>query len=158
MGAKQLDSSQTYFARGDVLLANETGSYGAIKVLKEIYVDELSDYRYVIQYGRLKDDKFVPDKSYTGHADLALYSGKDVRDSYDWQHVPGMSVTPGDVLVDQDGVIYVVQSDAMVWNTKTGTNASLTYWSDGSSYGLGKKLKQVKTANGGKFSKVLKIS
>lgn len=157
MGVKKLDTATVYHNNGDVLVYSETSS-GAIKVLKEIYVGEIDEYRYVVQYGQIKDDEFVGDLSYTKHPEIALYTGKEITQGYGYKFVPGLTVSPGDILKDKDGVIYIVQSRDMVWNTQTGTHAGLNYWNGKDWTQKDKQLKQVKAANGSNFSKELKIS
>lgn len=157
MGAKQLDKGTVYHTTGDVLVYSANSNAGAVKVLKEVYIGELDEYRYVIQYGSVSSGKFVGDKSYSGHPEIALYSGKEVTEGYGWKWTPGLTVEPGDVLKDKDGVIYIVQSSGMVWNTSTGTHASLSYWNGTDWTQKDKQLKQVPTANGSNFSKELKI-
>ncbi|ATW69374.1 hypothetical protein HWB40_gp18 [Streptomyces phage Manuel] len=158
MGVKKLDAATVYHNNGDVLVYSESPSSGAVKVLKEVYLSEISEYRYVVQYGQIKDDKFVGDLSYTKHPEIALYTGKEITQSYEYKFVPGIVVQPGDILKDKDGVIYIVQSSDIIWNTRTGTHAGLEYW-NGTNWGQkDKQLKQVPTANGSNFSKELKIS
>ncbi|UVD39746.1 hypothetical protein SEA_ROSEPHARIE_83 [Streptomyces phage RosePharie] len=157
MGAKQLDKGTVYHNVGDILVYSANSNSGAIKVLKEVYIGELDEYRYVIQYGSVSTGKFVGDKSYSGHPEIALYSGSDITEGYGWKWTPGLTVQSGDVLKDRDGVIYIVQSEGMIWNTQTGTHAGLTYW-NGKEWGQkDKQLKQVPTANGSNFSKELKL-
>ena len=157
MGAKKLDTATVYHNVGDVLVYSDSTTAGAVKVLKEVYIGEVDEYRYVVQYGRIKDDKFVGDLSYTKHPEIALYTGKEITQGYGYKFVPGLTVEPGDVLKDKDGVIYIVQSSGMVWNTSTGTHASLQYWNGKDWTQKDKQLKQVPTANGQPFSKELKF-
>lgn len=158
MGVKKLDTATVYHNDGDVLVSSDSIDSGAIKVLKEVYISEISEYRYVVQYGRIKDDKFVGDLSYTKHPEIALYTGKEITQGYGYKFVPGLTVRPGDILKDKDGVIYIVRSSDIIWNTRTGTHAGLEYW-NGKNWGQkDKQLKQVPTANGSNFSKELKFS
>lgn len=157
MGAKKLDTATVFHNVGDVLIYSEY-STGAVKVLKEVYIGELDECRYVVHYGRIKDDKFVGDQSYTKHPEIALYTGKEITQGYGYKWTPGLTVKSGDVLKDKDGVIYIVQSPDMVWNTQTGTHAGLNYWNGKDWAQKDKQLKQVPTANGSNFSKELKIS
>jgi len=158
MGAKKLDKATIYHNMGDVLVFSDHSSASAIKVLKEVYIPEMGEHRYVVQYGRISNDKFVGDLSYTKHPEIALYTGKEITEGYGYKFVPGITVQPGDVLKDKDGVIYIVQSRDVIWNTQTGTHAGLNYWNGKDWTQKDKQFKQVLVANGSNFSKELNIS
>src|SRR5690606_528530 len=110
MGVKKLDTAAVFHNNGDVLVHSDSVNSGALKVLKEVYLSEIEEYRYIVQYGRIKDGEFVGDLSYAKHPEIALYTGKEITRSYGYKWTPGLTVEPGDVLKDKDGVIYIVQS------------------------------------------------
>lgn len=164
MAVKKLEASTIYHNAGDILVYNEVNPAGGIKVLKQVWVDEVEDYRYVVQYGSVKTGEWVGDKLSTGGPEIALYSGKEVSNGYGhkWTPDPKLDIKPGDVLMDQDGAIYLVKSLDQVWHLKRGVYGSLRYWTKTPSQGYvsanqGRIFTQVKTAAGKDFSTELKF-
>lgn len=147
-----INKSSEVFNQGDIVIYQSYGSNYGVKILKKIWLDEVSDYRVIVQPGRVSADKWVGDTSGSDKEPVVyLYSYKDVRESYDHKWTPGMDVTKGDVLKDEDGTHYLVESERTVWNLKTGTHASLDYWENRHDNGP-KTLKQVTDATDRNFS------
>lgn len=143
-----INKSSEVFNQGDIVIYESYGSNYGVKVLKKVWVDEVGDYRVIVQPGRISADKWVGDTSGSGKEPVVyMYSYKDIRESYDHKWTPGMDVTKGDVLKDSAGNHYLVESIRTVWSMKDGTHANLSYWTEKRG-----KLSQVQDATGRNFS------
>jgi len=144
---KAIDKTYTDFYTGDVVVRESYGTTYAQKILKIVFVDEIAEYRYICLPGKVVDDKFVP---YATGKDVALdfYDASSLRLDHANKWTPGEGYGAGDVLLDQNGDVYLVDSVTLIWDLKSGTSASAEYWAK-----IGRKLKLHKTAGGGKFSK-----
>ena len=155
MAKVAIDKSYESFYSGDVVVYEAGGSLYGVKVLKKVYIAETGDYRVIIQPGMIKNGAWKGD-TYDGQPTIHLYTFSDIRSSYDHKWTPGMAVEKGDVLKDEDGTHYLVESDKTVWNLKTGTHASLDYWENRHD-NVPKTLKQVTDATNRNFSKAANI-
>lgn len=155
MAVKKIDKSFESFYSDDVLVDDLTSPGYSMKVVKDLYIDEVSDWRYIVQYGSVRTGEFVGDKKYNGSADVVLVSAKTLRSSFSGKWTPGIGdVKPGDVLKDQNGKVFLVSTLEMVWSVDSGTHASLTYWERTD----GKKFTNVQITHAGQgFSKYLTI-
>jgi len=70
--------------------------YGA-KILSEIYISEISQYRYLLQMGDVQKGK-NDFSANIGGRDLALMSGKEIKDTYPKKWTKGPDLKDGDVL------------------------------------------------------------
>ncbi|WNA15487.1 hypothetical protein SEA_KUMQUAT_80 [Streptomyces phage Kumquat] len=152
MATTKFDTINGTVSTGDILVYTAyNGKLRGIKVLKTVFVDAVSEYRHIVQYGDIKDEKFVGDKLPNGEADVVLYTIKDIRGGFTHTWEPGLQINAGDVLKDQDGIHYLVESETQIWRLSTGTHASRTYWERD----YGKKFTQVRSANGSTFSEAI---
>lgn len=77
------------------------GTFFGVKVLQEVYLSELSEYRYILQSGKaLAGEDFVP---YDGGKDLSILSLTALKDSYGKQFKKDNVIKQGDVLKDSTG-------------------------------------------------------
>lgn len=156
MALKALDKSYESFAVGDVVVHNTYGDVYGVELLKKVYVDETNEYHFIARSTEIKNNKSVPLKSHKGDFSMDVLTVKSLREhTHKW--TPGNVFKAGQVLKDQDGVLFLVASDERIWNLKTGTQTTQDKWEgDNGSYG-NRKFKEVTTASGGSFSKVLEI-
>lgn len=154
MTTTKFDKDFAVFSKGDVLVDSVDRPSFAIKVLKEVWIEELKEYRLIIQYGAIKADAFKGDVAYySQQPDIALYSIKEARNNFVATWKPGLEVTSGDVLKDEDGNFYLVKDKLEIWALESGTHAGMSYWK-----GEGRIFTQVQTASRQNFSKHIKIS
>ncbi len=137
---------------GDVLI----DSYGyGVKVLSSIYIESVYERMYVVQNGRTASNRFIPDGS-GKNLMLKTLTALTKENAYKW--TPDKA-KKGDAFKDSDGNYYVAESSDKAWSLSQGTWSSLTEnldgtytWSKGYSDTV---LTEVKSANGGSFSKHL---
>ncbi|AUG87450.1 hypothetical protein SEA_PERCASTROPHE_83 [Streptomyces phage Percastrophe] len=154
MAVTKFDKQYASFQKGDVLVDSVTYPGFAVKVLKEVWIEALGEYRLIVQFGSVGGGTWKGDTSYsTGAPDLTLYSQKAARSNFLATWKPGEEVNSGDVLKDEKGKFYIVKSKDEVWNLESGTHAGLAYWK-----GEGRTFTQVQTASRNNFSKHIKIS
>jgi hypothetical protein len=154
MAVTKFDKDYATFVKGDILVDSVTYPGFAIKVLKEVWIEALGEYRLIVQFGSVSGGTFKGDTSYsTGAPDLTLYTPKGARSSFVATWKPGEEVNSGDVLKDEKGKMYLVKDKGEVWCLESGTHAGLAYWK-----GEGRTFTQVQTASRNNFSKHIKIS
>lgn len=153
-----IDKSYESFYQGDIVVYESYGSTYGVKVLKKVYVEEVGDYRLVVQPGMIKNGTWKGDVSGSKkEAVLYLYTFKDVRDGYSHKWTPGETCKPGDILKDQDNVLYLVASAEVVWNLSKGTKTTQDKWeASGTDYGNRKFTRQT-TASGNDYSSVVEL-
>lgn len=153
MTVSKFDKDYAIFSTNDILVDSVNHPGFAVKILKEIWIEELGEHRYIAQYGSVTGDKFVGDKKY-GEAtpDLVLYSPKQARNNFVATWTPGEEFESGDVLKDGSGSLYLMVNESTVWKLSSGTHASLTYWKN-----EGKKFVLMKAASAMPFSTYFKI-
>jgi hypothetical protein len=154
MALKSISASETFFV-DDVVVFSSYGEQYGVKLLKSVYVAETDTVHFIAAEVTIKDNKPVFNKS--GDAlNLTAHTTAGLR-KYSSKWTPDVdSFKSGDVLEDQDGVLYLFLSNLRVWNLSKGTQTSLDRWqSSVASYG-GRKFKAKKTAGGAKFSKFVK--
>jgi hypothetical protein len=127
----------------DIVAHEAYNNIYAHKLLKHVWIDEISEYRWIGRPGLIKDNKFLASDT----RDIDLLSDAEIvaRHGNTWTANPKFA--PGDVLQDGAGRFYLVQSESTIWHLESGTNASLTYWVT-----QGRTLTIKTTAGGGKFS------
>jgi hypothetical protein len=147
-------SSYEAFNVGDVVVFSSYGEQYGVKLLRSVYVAETDTYHFIAAEVTIKDNKAVYTKS--GDAlNLTAHTTAGLR-KYSSKWTPDVQFKSGDVLEDQDGVLYLFLSNMRVWNLSRGTQTSLDRWqSSAASYG-GRKFKAKKTAGGTNFSKFVK--
>lgn len=129
MAKVAINKSNESFYKDDVVVYDFCGTVYGVKILKSVYVDAVNDYRYIVQPGKISAGKWVGDTSGSKkEAVLYLYAASDIRGGYSHKWTPGADVTKGDVLRDQSGRMYLVESVSTVWSLKDGTHANLSYW------------------------------
>lgn len=114
-----------------------SGTLYGVKVLKEIYVDEINQFRWIYQSGRIVDNKFVGD----GGDAISISTSDDLKSSYDLVWTPDKELSPskGDILTGKNGegdiVVLYFESTDMVHRlnplSKGGgeqSNASLAFY------------------------------
>jgi hypothetical protein len=153
MALKSISASET-FSVDDVVVFSSFGDTYGVKLLKSVYVAETGEYHYIAAEVTIKDNKPVYAK--IGDAlNLTAHTVAGLR-KYNFKWTPDVQFKSGDVLEDQDGVLYLYLSNLRVWNLSKGTQTSLDRWqSSAASYG-GRKFKAKKTAGGTNFSKFVK--
>lgn len=157
MTLKKLDKANESFAVGDVVVHNTYGDVYGVELLKEVYVDETNEYHFIVRSTEIKGEKSVPNKNHKGDFSFDIVTAKFLRE-YSHKWTPGKVFKAGSVLVDQDGVRFLVASDAKrIWNLTTGTQTTQEEWEgDNGSYG-NRKFKEINTASGQSFSKVVEV-
>jgi hypothetical protein len=155
MALKALDKSYENFNVGDVVVHNGYGAPYGVRVLKKVYLDTTGDYHFVCAEGDVNGGKWTDAKS-GGDVILSLHTAKTLR-KYESKWTPGIDVKAGDVLKDQDGVLFLVASLDVVWNLSKGTKTTLAKWEGGgTSYGS-RKFTKLTTASGDDFSKAIEV-
>jgi len=155
MTLKAIDKQYESFYVGDIVVHNGYGSPYGVKLLKKVYLDTTGDYHYVVEEGDVVSNKWVTSKS-GGQSILALKTVKNLR-NYESKWSPGEEYKPGDILKDQDGVLYLVASSDVVWNLSKGTKTTQAKWeAAGTDYGNRKFTRQT-TASGHNFSSVVDL-
>ena len=141
--------SRTYFSADEIVVS---GSY-ARKILKRVYVDEVNDYRYVIQRGRITDNKFA------GSANaLSLQSFEELKQNFSgtWKPDVVAQFKKGDVFTSDKGEFFVIESeDGKAWRLNSGTWSTVRTDDSGNLTWDNIKLTMVKTIAGGRFSQYL---
>ncbi|AUG87387.1 hypothetical protein SEA_ZOOBEAR_83 [Streptomyces phage ZooBear] len=154
MAVTKLDKQYASFTKDDILVDRLTDPDYALKVLKEVWIEALGEYRLILQYGSVRGGTWKGDTNYsTGAPDLTLYTPKNARANFVGFWKPGEEVNSGDVLKDEKGKMYLVKDKGEVWCLESGTHAGLAYWK-----GEGRTFTQVQTASRNNFSKHIKIS
>ncbi|AWN05163.1 hypothetical protein SEA_VORVOLAKOS_83 [Streptomyces phage Vorvolakos] len=149
-------SSSEYYSVGDKVVKTSYGDTYGVHVLKKVYVEEANDYLYLVQEGDVKAGKWVGLKYENGPVIKAL-TIKQLRNGYTHKWTPGIDVKPGDILVDQDNVLFLVASTDVVWNLSKGTKTTLAKWeASGTDYG-NRKFTRKTTASGHNFSSVVEL-
>lgn len=85
---------------GDILAyKGYGGELYAVKVLKEVYVDEVGEYRWIYIVGRITNNKFVGDTS-----SMSLTTYKTLKDDYNLIWTPDKELSPvkGDILIGKN--------------------------------------------------------
>ena len=113
--------------------------FNGVKVLKSVWLEEVGEYRYIVQNGEIKDDAWTP--SSDGKS-LSLLRSKDLNDGYDLKWTKDTR-TPvkGDVLVgnDRNGkeVVLLFEEDHLVHrltpmndSSRNQSWANLDYYKD----------------------------
>lgn len=155
MALKALDKTYESFNTGDVVVHDGYGAPYGVRVLKKVYLDTTGDYHFVCAEGDVQSGKWKDAKS-GGEVILSLHTAKSLR-GYQSKWTPGIDVKPGDVLKDQDNVLYLVVTLDVVWNLSKGTKTTLAKWeASGTSYG-GRKFTKQTTASGDTFSKAIEV-
>ena len=152
-----IDTSNESFYAGDIPVYESYGSVYGVKVLKKVYIADVNEHRYVVQHGRILNDAWKGEVSSSSKKEpiLTLLTVKELRSSYTHKWEPGVDVSKGDVLKDDLGNHYLVESTQMVWNLTTGTHADLSYWEK--RHDVPRTLTQVTDASGRLFGEVLNI-
>lgn len=141
------------FYLDDVLVYDSYSAtkYG-VKVLKQVWIDEANEYRWILQKGKVKDNAFIPDLD---GKSLSMETVSAVKNSYDLTWTKDvMSPLKGDILTgtDDDGTkIFLVfeRSDRVhrlnkcLWSTQEQGHGSLEFYQKKL-----KGLKILKTSNG----------
>lgn len=152
---KAIDKTYESFNVGDKVVKTSYGDTYGVAVLKKVYVEEAGDYLYIVQEGDVKDGKWVGLKYDSAPALKAVTLTKLRKYTSKW--TPGIDVKAGDILVDQDGVLFLVASLDVVWNLTKGTKTTLAKWeASGTDYGNRKFTKKT-TASGHAFSSVVEL-
>jgi hypothetical protein len=152
---KAIDKSYESFYVGDIVVKTSYGDHYGVTVLKKVYVEQAGDYLYIVQEGDIKDGKWVGLKYESGPV-LKSLTVKQLR-AYTSKWTPGIDVKAGDILVDQDGVLFLVASLDVVWNLTKGTKTTLAKWeASGTEYG-NRKFTRKTTASGHNFSSVVEL-
>ena len=89
--------ANTGFYNGDVIVTKGySGSLYGAKVLKEIYVDEISEYRWIYQSGDIVDNKFRPSSG----GNISITTSKELSEAFSliWTPDPELSPRKGDIL------------------------------------------------------------
>lgn len=155
MALKALDKTYESFFAGDVVVHRPSGAavYG-VQVLKKVFIEETNEYHFICAEVDVKDNKVVISKS-GGQAVLAVDTAKSLR-NYNYKWTPGEDFKSGDVLKDQDGILFIV-AGAKVWNLSKGTQTTQANWEEpGTAYG-DRQFTKVRTIGGQDFSAVLKV-
>lgn len=72
------------------------GTFYGVKILEEVYITELNEYRYIVQHGKAREGSdFEP---YDG--ELELLTRKYTNETYPNKYVKVSPLKDGDVLVD----------------------------------------------------------
>lgn len=154
MALKALDKMYESFVVGDIVVNSSFGDTYGVKLLKKVYIEETNEYHFICSEGDVRDDKFVESKS-SGGPILSAHTAKTLR-GYGYKWTPGETYKSGDILKDQDNVLFLVAGDK-VWNLTKGTQTTQARWeSSGTSYGA-RKFTKVRTAGGDDFSTVVKV-
>lgn len=143
-----INKSNEVFYAGDIVTYQSYGTQYGAKVLQMVFIDTIQVYWFVVQFGKIVDNAWKGDVGYDGEPSLSVLSAKELRGSYSNKWTPGLTVKSGDVLKDQNGEVFLVETDQKVWNLKDGTKASLDNWEKAYS----RKFKVHTTAGGSKFS------
>jgi len=113
-----LKSHNGNWGNNDILVYKSySGSiFNGVKVLKAVWIDEISDYQYVVQHGSVKENVWVP--SSDGKS-LSISSHKDITSGYDQKWTKDtLAPVKGDILMGVDKysrqVILYFESDALV--------------------------------------------
>ncbi|WAB09324.1 hypothetical protein SEA_STELLA_84 [Streptomyces phage Stella] len=155
MALKALDKTYENFETGDKVVHDGYGAPYGVRILKKIYLDTTGDYHFVCAEGDVVSGKWKDAQS-GGEIILSLHTAKTLR-KYQSKWTPGIQVAAGDVLKDQDGVLFLVASLDVVWNLSKGTKTTLAKWeAAGTDYGNRKFTKQT-TASGHEFSSVVEL-
>lgn len=88
------------WSNGDILAyKGYGGQLYALKVLKEVYVDEVGEYRWIYIVGRITNNKFVGDTS-----SMNLTSYKILKEDYGLIWTPDKELSPvkGDILIGKN--------------------------------------------------------
>jgi hypothetical protein len=73
---------------------------GAAKALKEIWLEEASSYYFIMQHGKIEDNKFVPS---AGGRTLSIYTADQASNEYDLKWTPDtLAPVMGDLLSGKD--------------------------------------------------------
>ncbi|UVD39745.1 hypothetical protein SEA_ROSEPHARIE_82 [Streptomyces phage RosePharie] len=89
--------------------------FNGLKVLKRVWLDEVSDYRYICQQGQIKDNAFAPSN---GGKTLYLNSREELNQGYDqlWTK-DSFAPVKGDILEGTDmygvRVLVLFESDSV---------------------------------------------
>lgn len=155
MALKALDKTYGSFEVGDIVVHGAyTEPYG-VRIVQKVFLDTTGEYHFIGTCGEVKKGKWVDNKS-DGQVVLMINTTKDLR-SYSHKWTPGETFTPGDILKDQDGALYLYASEENVWNLDRGTRASQAKWeAPGTSYG-GRVFTRRNIASGLPFSSVIEL-
>lgn len=155
MTLKAIDASYESFYAGDIVVQNGYGAPYGVRILKKVFLDVTGEYHFICVEGDVSGNKFVDSKS-SGDPVLSIHTVKSLR-KYQSKWTPGETFKAGDVLEDQDGVLFLFVSDSMVWNLKKGTKTTQAKWeASGTDYGS-RKFTRKTTASGHNFSSVVEL-
>lgn len=159
MTLKAINAASEYFQKGEKVVKVPYGvtagdAYG-VEVLKPLWVEEVNDYVYLVVEGDVKNGKWVGLK-HEGTPAIKALTIKQLRNSYTHKWTPGTDVKPGDILVDQDNVLFLVASLDVVWNLSRGTKTTLARWE--AAEGGNRKFTQKKSASGKSFNEIIGVT
>lgn len=157
MTLKAIDKQYESFSTGDKVVNVAGNDIYGVEVIQVTWVPEIGEYLYIVAEGDVKNGKWVRlTKSGTGTLALKARTVEQLR-KYNNKWTPGSDFKPGDVLKDQDGVMYFVASSESIWNLTKGTKTTLARWqATGTNYG-GRKFTLQTTASGNAFSSFLEV-
>ncbi len=74
--------------------------FNGVKVLKETWIEEIREYRFIVQHGQVKNNEWVP---VNGGKTLSLATDKDLNSSYDQKWTKDtLAPVKGDILEGTD--------------------------------------------------------
>ena len=75
-----------------------SGTVYGYKLVKEVYLSETAKYHWIVQPGKVKDNKFVPKPG----NEMTIVSKKEINDGYPLRWTPDAEFAKGDILVGKD--------------------------------------------------------